>query len=151
MNTFDEFDEQTDFSFITLEESAPAAVSPKKSRSVQINVQISNITIGLIKDYSNRKRPSAEAKAKNSAWHKGKRKSAETRAKMSASRKGTTMPRDAVEKMRLTKLAKRKPMMTPLGPVLTKLEVSKFFCVDKTTIRNWMIKYPQHFYYITKD
>jgi hypothetical protein len=147
MNTFDEFDEQTDFSFITLEESDPVAVTPKKSRSVQTD----KINIGLIKDYSNRKRPSAEAKAKNSAWHKGKRKSAETRAKMSASRKGTTMPRDAVEKMRLTKLAKRKPMMTPLGPVLTKLEVSKIFCVDKTTIRNWMIKYPQHFYYITKD
>ena len=144
MSSFDEFDEQTDFSFLALEEPTPVAVTPKKSRSVQTD----KITVNITLSFRNRKPQNLETRAKISAWHKGKRKSAETRAKMSASRKGTTMPRDAVEKMAETK---RKPMMTPLGPVLSKREAEKVFGVDKGTVRNWMIKYPEHFYYITKD
>ena len=94
---------------------------------------------------------SDENKAKMSARAKGHTMSAENKAKMSERRKGVSLTKASIEKMKATKSAKAQPFMTPLGPVLSKLEASKIFGVDKTTIRNWELKYPEYFYYITKD
>jgi hypothetical protein len=86
MNTFDEFDEQTDFSFFTLEESAPVAVSPKKSRSVQTGK--TNVGIKLTFTFSDKhkaniskaqtgRKDSPERVAKRSASNRGKKRSIE--------------------------------------------------------------------------
>ena len=129
MNGDGVFDEQTDFSFLGLEESAPASKKQSNQRNDR-SVQVGDICIDIRLTFQH----SEEAKAKISAYRKGVPLSEATKAKISA-----------------IKAAKAQPFMTPLGPVLTKREASKIFGVDYTTIRYWELKYPQHFYYITKD
>ena len=129
MNGDGVFDEQTDFSFLGLEESAPASKKQSNQRKDR-SVQVGDICIDIRLTFHH----SEKAKAKISACRKGVPTTEATKAKISA-----------------TKAAKAQPFMTPLGPVLTKREASKIFGVDYTTIRYWELKYPQHFYYITKD
>ena len=89
MNSFDEFDEQTDFSFFTLEESAPVAVTPKKSRSVQTD----KISIGIKLTFTF----SDEAKANMSKAQTGRKDSPERIAKRSAANKGKKRSREFAE------------------------------------------------------
>jgi len=162
------FDEQTDFSFLSLQEPAPVAVTPKKSRSVQIGQ--STVTI--------RWTHSDEFKAKMSKTHKGKSKSEEQKAKASASlklqkatpeakaamskaRKGKKMPESAKAKLSALALGRklseeqkaryRKPMMTPAGVLSSRNEALAFFGINPDTMARWLRQHPQHFYYITKD
>ena len=140
MNTFDEFDEQTDFSFLSLEESAPVAVTPKKSRSVQIGK--TNIGIKLTFTFSDKHR------ANMSKAQTGKKDSPETVAKRAASmrvhwREKIANGYDAPHK--------QKSVMTPAGVFSSRREAAKFFNVSGPAIGFWMTECPQQFYYITKD
>lgn len=138
MNTFDEFDEQTDFSFLSLEQSAPVAVTPKKSRSVQSNNTIIGVTL------SNRGRP---------AYFVGSH-TTETKAKISQAKKGHTVSESTKTKIANTLRGrpskKAMSVMTPNGKFRSLTEAAEFYGTDDGFIRralNWDIG----FYYITKD
>ena len=82
MHTFDEFDEQTDFSFFTLEEAPPVAVTPNKDRSVKIGETAIGINIGYVYKRQYDGSPfTAEHRANISKAQKGKKHSAEHIAK----------------------------------------------------------------------
>jgi hypothetical protein len=86
MSTFDEFEEQTDFSFLSLEFESPVAkqatvdVTPKKGRSVKIGD--TSISISFTFKHTD------ATKAKISATTKGKVLSDDRRAQISAATKG---------------------------------------------------------------
>lgn len=157
MNTFDEFDEQTDFSFLALEESAPVSVSPKKSRSVQTD-KIS-IGLSLVCAFSD------ETRAKISAARTGTVRSADTKSKMSVSLSGKV--RSAETKANLSEARKlwwatkarnltfnrpnQQSISTPEGIFSSRTLASKHYGVSNTTVSRWVKSNPQHFYYITKD
>ena len=44
-----------------------------------------------------------------------------------------------------------KPVMTYYGPYPSKTAVARAAGVDPGTVSNWIKKYPEHYYYITKD
>lgn len=162
MSSFDEFDEHTDFSFLALEESAPVAVTPKKSRSVQTgNITAGNITVGFVTSYSSEARAkisaaktgsklSDEHKAKISATKTGSKLSIETKAKISEAFKGRTHPHSAKAKASIS-LSMSKQIMTPAGVFGSRKEATEFYKVKPWKFGDWMLKHPQHFYYITKD
>jgi len=157
MNTFDEFDEQTDFSFLSLEESAPVAVTPKKSRSVQTD----KITIGvsLVGAFSD------ETRAKIRAARTGTVRSAETKSKMSASLSGRVFTEEG--KANLSEARKawwatkgrnitfsrpaQQSISTPAGIFSSRTAASKHYGVSNTMVSRWVKSNPQQFYYITKD
>jgi hypothetical protein len=160
MNTFDEFDEQTDFSFMSLEEPAPVAVTantPKKSRSVQTG----NITVGFVTSYSTEARAKISAaktgsklsdahKAKISATKTGSKLSIETKAKISKAFTGRKHPHSAKSKASIS-LSLSKQIMTPAGIFGSRKEATEFYKVKPWKFGDWMLKHPQQFYYITKD
>jgi hypothetical protein len=82
------------------------------------------------------RRHSPEARARIRAANKGSKHSAETRAKMSAAKKGRSHS---------------KPVMTPYGVYPSVGAVAEASGRGKHVVRRWMKKYPEHYYYTTKE
>jgi hypothetical protein len=110
------FDDQTDFSFLSVAQDEPVKAQKGKPRSVKMGNSIVTITVKrVVSDETRAKqraaklgrifRHSAESKAKIAAANKnrvystGQKHSAETRAKMSASHKGRIISAETRAKM----------------------------------------------------
>jgi len=87
----------------------------------------------------------AETRVKLSAAMKGRTQSAEHRAKLGAARKGRTHSAEARAKLGAAHV---KPVMTPNGLYPSLKAVREASGVTAPTIRRWMKKWPEHYYYV---
>jgi len=87
----------------------------------------------------------AEHRAKIGAAKKGRTQSAEHRAKLGAARKGRTHSAEARAKLGAAHV---KPVMTPNGLYPSLKAVREASGVTAPTIRRWMKKWPEHYYYV---
>ena len=94
------------------------------------------------------KKRSAETLAKMSAAQLGKKHSAETLAKMSKARKGR--PKSAEHRAKIG-AANGKSIMTPHGLFPSVNSVAEASGFSRETVRNWIKKYPKHYYYVNKE
>jgi hypothetical protein len=106
------------------------------------------------------KKQTAETIAKRVATQKGKPKSEQGRANIAAANilkfqgkpskiKGRTDIHSAEQRQAIS-VRKSKPIMTPHGLFPSRAAVAKAAGVWVTTVRDWMKKYPNDFYYVTK-
>jgi hypothetical protein len=130
------FDDQTDFSFLSIAETAPVKQAPSsKVRSVDIGGQV--ITLG----YSRR-------------GCTGQPRSAETKAKIGAANslrlKGRTYTPEPGRGLKIS-LGKARPVVTPLGHFRLAREAAVAHGVDVVTIYRYILKYPLQYYYKDKQ
>jgi hypothetical protein len=148
------FDDQTDFSFLSVVEDSPKSAKTGKSRSVDIGntrVEIGVSRRGCASTRVNYEH-SAETRAKIGAGNRGKAKptlrkprSAETRAKISAAKQG--QPPRSAEMRAIYSLAKSRPVQTPQGVYASAKAAGVAYGVAGGTIGNWMKRYPNQYYY----
>lgn len=97
------------------------------------------------------KKHSAETRAKIGASHKGKVTSEETRAKMSAASKGKPKKTKwSAESRAKLSASKTKPVMTPHGMFPSIRAIAEASGRYDSTVRTWMRKFPEHYYYVNK-
>ena len=145
-----EFDEQTDFSFlgISVEDTDITPTKSKQPNGTGITTVGNDVVkITLLRNY----KPTADTRAKISANHRGGPKlghvvSVETREKQ---RQKALQRAPRSKESRETQAQKQwKPVMTYYGAYPSLKAVAEAASVSGTTVRKWMKKYPQHYYYI---
>jgi len=96
------------------------------------------------------KKHSAETRAKIGAANKGRTISAESRAKLSAALKGKPKPKWSAESRANFSASKSKPVMTPYGLFPSIRAIAEASGRDASTVRTWLRKFPEHYYYVKK-
>ena len=146
------FDEQTDFSFLGISVDEPVKQARSKQPS-HVDIGGHTISIGL----THNRTLSAEARAKLSAAKTGRTigpMSAETRAKIGAANRGKIRDLPVVRPpdigLRIS-LGKAQPIATPLGHFRRAREAAQAHDIDVVTIYRRILKYPNQYYYTTKD
>lgn len=99
--------------------------------------------------WSRGKKLTTEHKAKLSQAHTGKKRPAEVVEKCRLSNIGHEVTQATRDKIRATHLARAPSVMTPHGVFPSTGAVAAAANVSKTTVRNWIKKYPQHYYYVS--
>jgi hypothetical protein len=160
-----EFDDQTDFSFlgISCEEVVSKPAKTKKNYgtdhvgvtlvqasrkgipSGRKGFSLSEETKAKIRAARAQQVITAETRAKISAGNKGKVRSAEHIAKYKIASQGRTKNADTRAKISATK---NKPVMTPNGVYTSCMAIAEAAGVSRATVYTWMSKYPDHYYYI---
>jgi hypothetical protein len=145
MNGDGVFDEQTDFSFLGLEEQAPASKKQSKQRKDR-SVQVGDICIDIRLTF----RHSEEAKAKISAGNSGRKHSEETKAKLRKAKKAGAKPKQPAQRM--SQDGKRWiGVVTPAGFFASTKEAAKHYQVGPKTIRVRTRRFPTEFYYVITE
>ena len=131
-----EFDEQTDFSFLAITEQKCPVVA-KKAQSVKVIP--GKITVSLTRDISEAQRRII------SEYRKSAKTSDAQKLMISKRHKGKTISDD--HKLKVT-LANEKTIMTPLGFFASQQDAAKFFGITYQAMHYRMKLHPSLYYYL---